>query len=106
MGPDLGLGHQPATGGAPAAKTFAGAPQLPAFILGQRYWGGAWWIVLFALFNSAIAVSIACTNASTRFLYGMARAKALPSWLLKIDAKRQTPVNAVYLQTASTCCSA
>ncbi len=80
-------------------KSFAGAPQLPAFILGQRYWGGAWWIVLFALFNSAIAVSIACTNASTRFLYGMARAKALPSWLLKIDAKRQTPVNAVILQT-------
>ena len=35
--------------------------------------------MLFALFNSAIAVSIACMNASTRFLYGMSRAKALPT---------------------------
>ncbi len=98
-GQTSGWGTNLLTGGAPAAKTFTGASQLPAFILGQRYWGGAWWIVLFALFNSAIAVSIACTNASTRFLYGMARAKALPAWLLKIDPKRQTPVNAVFLQT-------
>ncbi len=78
---------------------FAGSAQLPAFVLGQRFWGGAWWIVLFALFNSAIAVSIACTNASTRFLYGMARAKALPSWLLKVNDKYQTPTNAVLTQT-------
>jgi amino acid transporter len=78
---------------------FAGSSQLPAFVLGQRYWGGAWWIVLLALFNSAIAVSIACTNASTRFLYGMARAKALPSWLLAISDKRKTPTNAVIAQT-------
>ena len=68
-------------------------------MLGQRYWGGAWIIVLIALFNSAIAVSIACTNASTRFLYGMARAKALPSWLLKVHPKNQTPTNAVITQT-------
>ncbi len=68
-------------------------------MLGQHYWGGAWWIVLFALFNSALAVSIACTNASTRFLYGMARAKALPSFLLKVDAKSKTPINAVLTQT-------
>ncbi len=78
---------------------FAGSAQLPAFVLGQRFWGGAWWIVLFALFNSAIAVSIACTNASTRFLYGMARARALPSWLLKVNDKYQTPTNAVLTQT-------
>jgi amino acid transporter len=78
---------------------FAGSAQLPAFVLGQRYWGGAWWIVLFALFNSAIAVSIACTNASTRFLYGMARAKALPAMLLKVNDKHQTPTNAVLVQT-------
>ncbi|HEX9067047.1 MAG TPA: APC family permease [Streptosporangiaceae bacterium] len=80
-------------------SAFAGSSQLPAFVLGQRFWGGAWWIVLFALFNSAIAVSIACTNASTRFLYGMARAKALPSWLLKVNDKYKTPTNAVITQT-------
>ena len=79
--------------------SFASSAQLPAFVLGQRFWGGAWWIVLLALFNSAIAVSIACTNASTRFLYGMARAKALPSWLLKINDRYQTPTNAVIAQT-------
>ena len=71
--------------------SFASSAQLPAFVLGQRYWGGAWWIVLLALFNSAIAVSIACTNASTRFLYGMARAKALPSCLLKVNDRVQDP---------------
>ncbi|HUB39805.1 MAG TPA: APC family permease [Streptosporangiaceae bacterium] len=79
---------------------FANSSQLPAFVLGQRFWGGAWILVLIALFNSAIAVSIACTNASTRFLYGMARAKALPSWLLKVHPKNQTPTNAVITQTA------
>lgn len=79
---------------------FATSSQLPAFVLGQRYWGGAWIIVLIALFNSAIAVSIACTNASTRFLYGMARAKALPAWLLKVHPRNQTPTNAVITQTA------
>jgi amino acid transporter len=79
--------------------SFASSSQLPAFVLGQRYWGGAWVIVLFALFNSAIAVSIACTNASTRFLFGMARAKALPAWLLKVHPRYQTPTNAVITQT-------
>jgi amino acid transporter len=79
--------------------SFASSSQLPAFVLGQRFWGGAWILVLIALFNSAIAVSIACTNASTRFLYGMARAKALPSWLLKVHPKNQTPTNAVITQT-------
>ena len=69
---------------------------LPAFVLGKKYWGDGWLIVLFALFNSAIAVSIACTNASTRFLYGMARAKALPTALTKIhpavqDADQRDP---------------
>src|SRR5215472_4024965 len=78
---------------------FASSTQLPAFVLGQRFWGGAWILVLLALFNSAIAVSIACTNASTRFLYGMARAKALPPWLLKVHPKNQTPTNAVITQT-------
>ena len=56
--------------------------------------------MLFALFNSAIAVSIACTNAATRFLYGMARAKALPSMLTKIHPKYKTPTNAIWVQTA------
>jgi len=79
--------------------SFASSAELPAFVLGKQYWGDGWLIVLFALFNSAIAVSIACTNASTRFLYGMARAKALPSMLTRIHPKYKTPTNAIGVQT-------
>jgi amino acid transporter len=78
---------------------FASSSELPAFVLGKQYWGWGWLIVLFALFNSAIAVSIACTNASTRFLYGMARAKALPSALTKVHQRFNTPSNAILVQT-------
>ncbi len=79
--------------------SFASSPVLPSFVLGKKYWGDGWLVVLFALFNSAIAVSIACTNASTRFLYGMARAKALPTALTKIHSRFQTPTNAILVQT-------
>jgi amino acid transporter len=79
--------------------SFASSPVLPSFVLGKKYWGDGWLVVLFALFNSAIAVSIACTNASTRFLYGMARAKALPSALTKIHPRFKTPTNAILVQT-------
>jgi amino acid transporter len=80
-------------------STFASSSQLPAFVLGQRYWGDAWVIILFALFNSAIAVSIACMNASARFLYGMSRARALPDGLTKLHPVYKTPTNAIFTQT-------
>jgi amino acid transporter len=79
--------------------SFASSAELPSFVLGKKYWGDGWLVVLFALFNSAIAVSIACTNASTRFLYGMARAKALPSALTKVHPRFNTPTNAILVQT-------
>jgi amino acid transporter len=79
--------------------SFSTSAELPAFVLGKQYWGDGWLVVLFALFNSAIAVSIACTNASTRFLYGMARAKALPAALTKIHPRFETPTNAIIAQT-------
>ncbi len=79
--------------------SFSGSSELPAFVLGKKYWGDGWLIVLFALFNSAIAVSIACTNASSRFLYGMARARALPVSLTKLHGKYKTPSNAILVQT-------
>jgi amino acid transporter len=78
---------------------FTGSSELPAFVLGHHYWGSLWILVLLALFNSAIAVSIACMNASTRIFYGMARTGALPSALTKVHPKFKTPVNAVGLQT-------
>jgi amino acid transporter len=58
--------------------SFSSSSELPAFVLGHRFWGGAWVIVLIALFNSAIAVAIATTNSATRFLYGMARSACCP----------------------------
>ncbi|MEP7025717.1 MAG: hypothetical protein ABJB47_18325, partial [Actinomycetota bacterium] len=79
--------------------SFSGSAELPAFVLGKQYWGDGWLVVLFALFNSAIAVAIACTNASTRFLYGMARAKALTAALTKIHPRFETPTNAIIVQT-------
>jgi amino acid transporter len=73
--------------------------ELPAFVLGKQHWGVAWWLVLLALFNSALAVAIACTNAATRFLYGMARAGALPSYLTRVHPRFQTPTGALWVQT-------
>ncbi|HEX3977965.1 MAG TPA: amino acid permease, partial [Solirubrobacteraceae bacterium] len=73
--------------------------QLPAFVLGHKFWGGAWIIVLIALFNSAIAVAIACTNSATRILYGMARTGVLPRRLTDIHPRYRTPTTAIALQT-------
>ncbi|HEY7430582.1 MAG TPA: APC family permease [Streptosporangiaceae bacterium] len=79
--------------------SFSTSAELPAFVLGKQFWGDGWLVVLFALFNSAIAVSIACTNASTRFLFGMGRARALPAALTKVHPRYQTPTNAIIVQT-------
>ncbi|MDQ6818296.1 MAG: APC family permease, partial [Actinomycetota bacterium] len=79
--------------------SFSGSSELPAFVLGHRFWGGAWIIVLIALFNSAIAVAIATTNAATRFMYGMARTGVLPKQLIKIHPRYRTPTAAIGFQT-------
>lgn len=79
--------------------SFASSSQLPAFVLGHRFWGGAWIIVLIALFNSALAVAIATTNSATRFLYGMARTGVLPRRLTGVHPRFRTPINAIALQT-------
>jgi amino acid transporter len=63
-------------------------------------WGGAWVLLLFALLNSAIAVSIACFNGGTRTWYAMGRSGVLPSALGKVAPSRQTPDNAIHLQVA------
>ena len=48
-------------------------------VLAERVWGSAWVFLLFALLNSAIAVSIACFNGGTRTWYAMGRSGVLPS---------------------------
>jgi amino acid transporter len=83
-----------------SADQLSGSEELPAFALGKAHWGGAWWLILFALFNSAIAVAIACTNAATRFMFAMGRAGALPAYVTKVHPRFRTPTGALYVQTA------
>ncbi len=77
----------------------SGEHPLPAFVLGEKFWGLGWIIVLLALLNSVIAVCIACTNSAVRFFLGLARAGVFPAGLAKIHPKYKTPINAVWLQT-------
>jgi amino acid transporter len=72
----------------------------PVATLAQRVWGGAWVLLLFALLNSAIAVSIACFNGGTRTWYAMGRSGVLPKALGKVVPSRKTPDNAITLETA------
>src|SRR5207253_7767541 len=42
---------------------------LPALVLGERFWGGGWVVLLIAFFSSVMAVSLACNNVATRMWY-------------------------------------
>jgi amino acid transporter len=79
-------------GSIPAATAF------PVATMAQRVWGGAWVLLLFALLNSAIALSIACFNGGTRTWYAMGRSGVLPKMVGKVNPGRKTPVNAINLQ--------
>jgi amino acid transporter len=79
-------------GGIPSAAAF------PVATLAQRVWSGAWVLLLFALLNSAIAVSIACFNGGTRTWYAMGRSGVLPAPLGKVNANRKTPDNAIHVE--------
>jgi len=81
-------------------KNFTSADQI--FELGRRLWGGAWIIILIAVINSALAVSIAIQNATTRVLFDMGRVGALPKWLSEVNAKYKTPWNAIWFMTVVT----
>jgi amino acid transporter len=74
----------------------------PCFVLARRLWGKGWILILIAVLNSILAVSIACTNAATRVFFALGRAGVLPSSLSKVHPLYLTPVNAIWLQTAIT----
>jgi amino acid transporter len=80
-------------------KGFTSSSELPAFVLGHKYWGSLWVLVLLALLNSAIAVAIATTNAATRIFLGMARTGVLPAPLTRVHPKYKTPSVAIGFQT-------
>jgi amino acid transporter len=78
---------------------FETSSEAPYIILAKRFWSGAGVpILLLALLNSALAVTIASTNVTTRMWYAMARSGALPRGLSKLS-RHKTPVNALLLQT-------
>lgn len=81
---------------------FARSQENPVLILARHLLGGAWMLVVLAVFNSIMAASIACTTASTRVFFAMGRQGALPRGLAKIHPRFQTPMNAIWLQTAIT----
>jgi amino acid transporter len=74
----------------------------PPLVLAQRVWHGAWVIVLFALLNSSLAVSLATITGATRTWYAMGRSGVLPRTFATTHASRRTPVNAIHLQVGMT----
>ncbi len=82
-------------------NSIVGSTANPVFTLANRLWGGAWIILILALLNSVIAVSVACFNAGSRMFYALGRAGALPRALARVDA-RQAPTNAFYVQIVAT----
>jgi amino acid transporter len=81
--------------------SFATSSEAPYIILAKRFWSSAGVpILLLALLNSALAVTVASTNVTTRMWFSMARSGALPHGLAKLNPRYKTPVNALFLQTA------
>jgi amino acid transporter len=76
--------------------------ELPPFALARRYWGPGWVVILVALLNSMLAVSVACSLVSTRMWYAMARSGALPRAMATVHPRHKTPANAVTFQTLVT----
>jgi len=80
------------------ADTFAASTENPIFVLARHHWGGAWIVAFLALVNSIFAIGLAASNAATRVLFAMSRARALPSFLSKLHPKYRTPINAIIFQ--------
>jgi amino acid transporter len=74
----------------------------PIFTLAARVWGSAKILLLLAVVNSVIAVTIATSNASTRVFYAMGRVGAMPKWFAQVNPKTKTPINAVVAQAIFT----
>jgi amino acid transporter len=81
---------------------FVQSVENPCFVLARRVWGKGWILILVAVLNSILAVSIACTNAATRVFFALGRAGVLPRALSKVHPRHKTPVNAIWFQTAIT----
>ena len=75
-----------------------GSEELPAIVIAKRVWGPVWWLILFALLNSTVAVVIAVSNIGSRMWFAMARSGSLPQILARVHPTYKTPVNTIILQ--------
>jgi amino acid transporter len=73
---------------------FASNPN-PYYVLGHALWGRGWWLIVFAVINSAIGTDLACTNAASRVMFTMGRAGTLPARFGEIHPVHQTPTFAI-----------
>lgn len=73
---------------------FASNPN-PYYVLGRALWGSGWWLVVFAIINSAVGGSLACANAASRVMYTMGRAGTLPAGFGRIHPRHRTPTVAI-----------
>ncbi len=74
----------------------------PVFEVAHRLWGPAWVLLLIAIVNSLLSVSIATSTSATRVMYAMGRTGALPRWFGQVDRRFGTPRNAIIAQTVLT----
>ena len=79
-------------------KSLISSPTLPALVLGTKYWGHFWPVVMFALFTSVVANLIACQNVATRMWWNMADKGALPKAVATLHPTRKTPIVAILIQ--------
>ena len=79
-------------------KALTESGTLPALVLGTKYWGDAWPVVLAAMLSSVIAVCLACQNVATRMWYSMGVKGALPKAVATLHPTRKTPVVAIGIQ--------
>lgn len=83
----------------PAMVSYSGNP---VFDVAHRLWGPAWVLILVAIVNSLLSVSVATSTSSTRVIFAMGRSGALPAWFGRIDQRFGTPRNAIIAQTVLT----
>src|ERR1700678_975136 len=89
----IGWGTSILTGSSP--KALVNSPDLPGLAIAHRLWGGAWVLVLAALFSSTLAVCQSCNNVATRGWYKMGETGTLPAWFGKVHPRYKTPTNAI-----------